>query len=265
MESASPTTRPRSWTPSARSPTSWPRTFPRRRPDALDTLQSLLDELPADLAEQAFTHSSWVEQRTDSYERLAFLGDVVLSIAISDHIYPRFPDWGAGRLTKLRAQAVSRQACAEVARELGVPERLRAAAPDGVGKNAEVLVGSDRILASVCEAIIGAAYLAFGMERVAPAVVGAFSEQVEEALESPVDFKSLLQERLARRSEIVSYRIVDSSGPPHDRSFVAVAAVSGEELGRGQGKTKKAAEQEAASHALERVEEEWPPEPGGSA
>ena len=98
-----------------------------------------------------------------------------------------------------------------------------------------------------------------------PAVVDAFSEQVEEALESPVDFKSLLQERLARRSEIVSYRIVDSSGPPHDRSFVAVAAVSGEELGRGQGKTKKAAEQEAASHALERVEEEWPPEPGGSA
>ena len=249
----------------ARSPTSWPRTFPRRRPDALDTLQSLLDELPADLAEQAFTHSSWVDRRIDSYERLAFLGDVVLSLAVSDHIYPRFADWGAGRLTKLRAQAVSRQACADVARSLGVPDRLRAAAPEGVGKNAEVLVGSDRILASVCEAVIGAAYLAFGMQRVAPAVVDAFSEQVEEALESPVDFKSLLQERLARRSEIVSYRIVDSSGPPHDRSFVAVAAVSGEELGRGQGKTKKAAEQEAASHALERVEEEWPPEPGGSA
>ena len=221
--------------------------------------------MPGDLAEQAFTHSSWVEQRTDSYERLAFLGDVVLSLSISDHIYPRFPTWGAGRLTKLRAQAVSRQACADVARELGVTGRLREAAPDGVGKNAEVLVGSDRILASVCEAIIGAAYLAFGMERVAPAVVEAFAEQVDDAIENPVDYKSLLQETLARRSELVAYRIVEASGPAHDRDFVAVAEVSGEQIGRGAGKTKKAAEQEAASHALERVEEDWPPDPGKSA
>lgn len=186
----------------------------------------------------------------------------MLSVAISDHIYPRFQSWGAGRLTKLRAQAVSRQACADVARELDVPDRLRAAAPDGVGKNADLLVGSDRILASVCEAIIGAAYLAFGMERVAPAVVEAFAAQVEDAIENPVDYKSLLQETLARRSELVSYRIVEASGPAHDRDFVAVAEVAGEQIGRGAGKTKKAAEQEAASHALERVEEEWPPEPG---
>ena len=214
------------------------------------------------MARQAFSHASWVEERTDSYERLAFLGDVVLSLAISDHIYPRFPTWGAGRLTKLRAQAVSRQACAEVARELGVPERLQTMAPDGVGKNAAVLVGSDRILASVCEAIIGAAYLAFGIERVAPAVVDAFAQQVEDAIEHPVDYKSLLQESLARRSELVGYRIVEASGPAHDRDFVAVAEVAGEQIGRGSGKTKKAAEQEAASQALERVEEEWPPEPG---
>jgi ribonuclease-3 len=189
----------------------------------------------------------------------------VLSLAISDHIYPRFPAWGAGRLTKLRAQAVSRQACADVARELGIPDRLRAAAPDAVGKNADVLVGSDRILASVCEAIIGAAYLTFGMDRVAPAVVEAFAEQVEDAIENPVDYKSLLQETLARRSELVGYRIVQASGPAHDRDFVAIAEVSGEEIGRGAGKTKKAAEQEAASQALERVEEEWPPDPGKSS
>ena len=215
------------------SSTSWRRASPRRRPDPLDSLRTLVDELPGDLAAQAFTHASWVEQRTDSYERLAFLGDVVLSLAISDHIYPRFPAWGAGRLTKLRAQAVSRLACA-------------------------------RILASVCEALIGAAYIAFGMERVAPAVVEAFAEQVEDAIENPVDYKSLLQETLARRSELVAYRIVRASGPAHDRDFVAVAEVAGEEIGRGEGKTKKAAEQEAASQALERVEEEWPPEPGKS-
>src|SRR5438067_9334648 len=136
MASASPTIRPPSSTPSARSPTSWPRTS-RRAHRQLDTLASLLDALPEGLAAQAFTHSSWVERRTDSYERLAFLGDVVLSFAISDHIYPRFPTWGAGRLTKLRAQAVSRQACAHVARELGIPERLRAHAPEGAGKHAD--------------------------------------------------------------------------------------------------------------------------------
>lgn len=130
-------------------------------------------------------------------------------------------------------------------------ERLRAAAPEGVGKNAEVLVGSDRILASVCEAIIGAAYVTFGFERVAPAIVHAFADQVEDALENPVDFKSLLQEQLARRSELVAYRIDEETGPPHDRSFVAVAEVNGEEIGRGIGKTKKSAEQEAAAQALD--------------
>jgi ribonuclease-3 len=213
-------------------------------------LGALLQELPDDLARQAFTHSSWVERRADSYERLAFLGDVVLSLAISTHLYPRFEDFGAGRLTKLRAQAVSQQACAEVARELGVPERLRAAAPEGQGRSADALIASERVLASVCESVIGAAYLAWGFERVAPAVVESFSEQIAEALENPVDFKSVLQERLARRAEVVA----SEEGPPHDRSFVSIAMVGGQELGRGEGKTKKSAEQEAALQALERLD-----------
>ena len=179
----------------------------------------------------------------------------MLSISISNHLYPRFPRYGAGRLTKLRAQAVSRQACAQVARDLDVPDRLRQEAPEGTGKSAEMLIESDRILASICEAIIGAAYLAFGFERVGPAVVDAFAEQVDEALEHPVDFKSVLQERLARRAEVVTYRIESEQGPPHDRSFVAVAEVGGEEIGRGEGRTKKSAEQEAALKALDRIAE----------
>jgi ribonuclease-3 len=170
---------------------------------------------------------------------------------VSTAIYPRFETFGAGRLTKLRAQAVSEQACVDVARGLGVPERLTAAAPEGVGRNADVLVESDRVLASVCEAIIGAAYLAFGFERVRPAVIDAFEDQIESARKNPVDFKSVLQERLAQRSEVVDYRIATEDGPPHDRSFVAVAEVGGEEIGRGEGKTKKAAEQEAAARALD--------------
>ena len=201
-------------------------------------------------------HSSWADARGESYERLAFLGDVVLSLAVSTHIYPRFEDFGAGRLTKLRAQSVSREACANVARAIGVPERLHQLAPTQTGQTADALIASDRILASICEAVIGAAYLAFGWERVAPAVVGSFQGEIEEALENPVDFKSELQERLARRAEVVEYLIESEEGPPHDRRFVALATVDGEELGRGGGKTKKAAEQSAAEQALARLEEE---------
>jgi ribonuclease-3 len=78
---------------------------------------------------------------------------------------------------------------------------------------------------------------------------------VSEALEHPVDFKSVLQEKLARRAEVVVYRIDSEQGPPHDRSFVAVAEVEGEEIGRGEGRTKKSAEQEAALRALDWLEE----------
>jgi len=194
-------------------------------------------------------HASWVEQRQNSYDRLAFLGDSVLGLAISSDLFPRFAHAGAGRLTKLRAQAVARQACAEVARALGLPAMLRAAAGEG-GRSADELVDSDRVLASVCEAVIGAVYLAHGYETTAPAVVSAFAAQVEEALESPDDFKSLLQERLARRGDVVEYVIVREEGPPHARNFESVAQVEGEEIGRGAGKSKKAAEQSAALAAL---------------
>jgi len=228
-----------------------------QRSSSTESLAELLAELPEDLRRQAFTHASWVEHRSDAYERLAFLGDVVLSLAVSDHLFPRFERYGAGRLTKVRAQAVSGSSCARVARDLGVPEELRATAPEGsTGRSADMLVDSERVLASICEAIIGAAYLAFGIERTAPAVVASFGEEIEDALEHPVDYKSVLQERLARRAELVAYRTVSEEGPAHDRSFVAVAEVAGEELGRGEGKTKKAAEQEAALQALDALDDE---------
>ena len=222
-------------------------------PETEESLADLLASMPEDLAHQAFTHASWVEHRAESYERLAFLGDVVLSLAVSTHLYPRFERYGAGRLTKVRAQAVSGPSCARVARELGVPDRLREAAPEGTGRSAEMLVDSERVLASVCEAVIGASYIAFGFERTAPAVVRSFADEIDDSLEHPVDYKSVLQERLARRAEVVAYKIESEDGPAHDRSFVAVAEVAGEELGRGEGKTKKGAEQEAALRALEEL------------
>jgi ribonuclease-3 len=222
-------------------------------PEPDESLADLLADLPEDLQRQAFTHASWVEHRSESYERLAFLGDVVLSLAVSTHLFPRFERYGAGRLTKVRAQAVSGPSCARVAEELGVPDRLREAAPEGTGRGAELLVESERVLASVCEAVIGAGYLAFGFERTSPAVVRSFAEEIDDALEHPVDYKSVLQERLARHAEVVAYRIDAEEGPAHDRSFVAVAVVAGKELGRGKGKTKKSAEQEAALQALDEM------------
>jgi ribonuclease III len=210
--------------------------------------------LPADLARQAVTHSSWTERREESYERLAFLGDSVLGLAITTHLYPRLDAeaYGAGRLTKIRAQAVSGRSCRAVAERLSIPERLRAAAPPEVaGPATEALARTERVLASVIEAVIGACYLEFGAAEVFPAVVEAFQPEIDRALAHPADFKSALQERLARRGTVVAYEVTAEEGPPHERTFEVVARVDGAEVARGSGRSKKDAEQAAAEAALE--------------
>jgi ribonuclease-3 len=221
-------------------------------------LGELLEELPADLERQVFTHASWTERREDSYSRLAFLGDSVLGLAVTTHLYPRLEaeSFGAGRLTKIRAQAVSGPSCRAVAERLGVPERLRAAAPPGATGGAVALAETERVLASVIEAVIGACYLTAGYQRTAEAVVEAFAPEIEQALEHPVDFKSALQELLARRGAIVGYEITAESGPPHERTYEVVALVDGQQMGSGSGKSKKHAEQAAAREAVEKLQEQ---------
>ena len=218
-------------------------------------LGELLDELPEDLARQVFTHASWSERSSDSYTRLAFLGDSVLGLAVTAYLYPRLEAerFGAGRLTKIRAQAVSGVSCRAVAERLDIPARLRAAAPEGIRENAAALVGTERVLASVIEAVIGACYLQSGYERTARAVVEAFAPEIEGALEHPADFKSALQELLARRGAEVSYEIAAEEGPPHERTFAVIARVEGRELGKGSGRSKKHAEQEAARVAVDKL------------
>jgi ribonuclease III len=214
-----------------------------------------VEQLPDDLARQAVTHASWVEERGDAYERLAFLGDSVLGLAVTTHLFPRLENYGAGRLTKIRAQAVSGRSCRAVAERLGIPERLRAAAPNEfAGPATEALTQTERVLASVVEAVIGACYLQFGYEQTAGAVVEAFTPEIEQALERPADFKSALQERLARRGAVVSYDVTAEEGPPHERRFEVAAVVDGEELARGAGRSKKEAEQAAAESALDGLE-----------
>ena len=233
-----------------------PRGVRKAQPDGVGAtaLRDLFDALPEDLRAQALTHSSWTRHRADSYGRLAFLGDSVLGLAMAEHLYARFPRSDIGRLTKVHGQAVSGRACAEVAAELGIPALLRAAAPQSVegGIGADALLVSERALSSVCEAVIGACYLHHGYEATSAATVAAFADEVELATDELLDFKSALQELLAREGARVTYAVVREAGPPHDRHFEVDATVDGRVIGSGEGRSKKVAEQAAAAEALER-------------
>jgi ribonuclease-3 len=131
---------------------------------------------------------------------------------------------------------------------------LRAAAPDELdgGIAPEALLASERALASVCEAMIGACYLHHGFEVTKEATVAAFGDQIALASETLLDFKSALQELLAREGSRVTYDVTREAGPPHDRRFEVAARVDARVIGRGEGRSKKAAEQAAAAEALER-------------
>lgn len=222
---------------------------------SVEQLAGLFDELSERSRELALTHSSWAGHRADSYGRLAFLGDSVLGLAVAEEIYRRFPRSDIGRLTKVHGQAVSGRACAGVAVELGVPDRLHRLAPEGPESiEVEKLLESERAMASITEAVIGACYLEHGYERIAKATVAAFEPEIELATETMLDFKSALQERLARRGVRVNYAVVREEGPPHDRQFEVEARIDGEAAGNGSGRSKKEAEQAAAAEALDKVD-----------
>jgi len=219
---------------------------------AVEGLEELIRALPEDLRARALTHSSWTEDRVDSFERLAFVGDSVLGLSVASHLLDRFPDLDAGGLTKVHNQAVSGVSCAEVGRLLGVPEMLREAEPEEfqAAIPAEVLLGGERPLPEATEALIGACFVAFGFGPTAAAVAAAFEPRIEHAAETRIDFKSALQELLARRGSRVSYEVLAATGPPHRRTFEVAAIVDSERVGEGVGRSKKAAEQAAAEQAL---------------
>src|SRR5215204_3169041 len=217
-------------------------------------LARLIDELPAKRAENAFTHPSWAPDRASSYERLEFLGDSVLELAVARALYERFPDLQEGRLAKIRSHVVSRASCAVVSRELGLGSRLmengeRIVPPEELDR----LSRNRNVLAALLEAALAALFLEHGFEPIEEAIVGAFDSRIEYALTSHVDHKTELQEALARTGRSVVYTVLELEGPPHDRRFTCAAVVGDEEVGRGAGRSKKAAEQEAAREALARL------------
>jgi ribonuclease III len=155
----------------------------------------------------------------------------------------------------VRSHVVSRATCAEVARQLELGRRLvEHAASTQTEEELGRLARNRNVLAAVIEAALGALFLQHGFAAIEDAVVSAFSDQIEQALTTRVDNKTDLQELLARTGRQVVYTEISVEGPPHERRFTCAAIIDGEELGRGEGWTKKAAEQEAAREALAKLD-----------
>jgi ribonuclease-3 len=180
----------------------------------------------------------------------------VLDLAVARYLFERHPDFSEGRMTKILAYVRSRASCAAVALELGLDERLLRRGEEAGVAEAPRLARTRNVLAAVLEAALAALFLEHGFAAVEPAVVDAFSGRIEYASTQHVDFKTALQEALARRRRSVTYRVTAVEGPPHDRRFTCAASVDGEELGTGTGLTKKEAEQAAAREALQRLDEQ---------
>lgn len=205
------------------------------------------------LLRQALTHRSWeAENGGASNERLEFLGDAVLGLAVTDHLYRLRPDMAEGHLAKTRAAVVSADSLAAAASELDVGAALL------LGKGEEASGGRTKpsILADAMEALLGAVYLDAGWEAARVVVVELFGDRMTEAAAGPGggDHKTRLQELAARRHGSVPRYDVSSSGPDHDRRFTATAVVAGEGRGSGVGRSKKEAEQAAAAAALEEMQ-----------
>lgn len=202
----------------------------------------------------ALTHSSYAnEHRCQSNERLEFLGDSVLGMVTAMHLYKTFPDLPEGKMTRMRAEIVCEMSLWEVADKLGFGDKLR------LGKGEALTGGRNRhsILADCVEAVIAALYIDGGFE-VAKAFIDTHILSKLEAVESGHigDCKTRLQELIQREAgHNLRYAMVSESGPDHMKSFVAAVWLDGVEIGRGEGRTKKEAEQNAAAKALEGLKE----------
>jgi len=219
-----------------------------------------------DLLVQSLAHRSWCAENTglESNERLEFLGDAVLGLAITDHLYRTYPALPEGELAKVRASLVNSAALAEVAAELALGEAVL------LGKGEDLSGGRDKpsILADATEAVIGAVYLDCGRDAADSLVLALLGDRIEEAAAGPggQDYKTRLQELCSQRFEqLPEYRVRDH-GPDHAKHFDAVVSIDGRRRGRGRGRSKKQAEQAAARMAWEALAgEEGPADAGALA
>ena len=214
----------------------------------LDSLESVLAHEFDDenLLRLALSHRSWCSERpgTPSNERLEFLGDAVLGLAVAEHVYLENPDLPEGKLAKIRSAVVNARVLAEVAQDLRLGEEVL------LGRGEEASGGRAKvsILADTLEAVIGAVYLDAGWEPAKKLVLRLLDERIKVAVEEPevFDHKSRLQEMTVGRGLGLPTYTVEGEGPDHARSYRARVVVDGIEKGRGSGTSKKEAEQEAA-------------------
>ncbi|MFO7298730.1 MAG: ribonuclease III [Actinomycetes bacterium] len=205
-----------------------------------------------DLLLLALTHRSVSADdpgRADN-ERLEFLGDAVLQLVITERLYQDYPQFPEGQMAKIRAALVSRPTLAEIARtiDLGAYLELSPSEERSGGR------GKDSILANAMEAVIGAVYLDAGLEVAGRMILDLWGGRIEDRARQPgiKDYKTRLQEVLAQAGKRPAYEVT-GSGPDHDRWFVAEVVIDGEVMGRGEGRSKKEAEQGAAEEALRRL------------
>ena len=224
----------------------------------LDALALRIGWVFADTARLAHSmaHRSWCAEHPgkDSNERLEFLGDAVLGLVVTNHIFRLYPHLPEGELAKLRASVVNAQLLAVVAAELD----LGAAVLLGKGEDGTGGRQKSSILADAFEAVIGAIYLDGGWDPAEAFVMRMLGARIEAGAEGPGfhDFKTRLQELAARRFETLPVYAVSESGPDHAKSFVAAVKLAGVERGRGEGRSKKQAEQAAAQQAWEALTHE---------
>ena len=204
-----------------------------------------------ELLRRALCHRSWVaESLVDerSNERLEFLGDAVLGWVIADLVFHRFADLAEGALTDLRKSVVNANAPAEVAAELHVGQHLL------LGKGEDAAGGRDKIsiLSDAMEAVLGAVYVDGGFGAAFALIERLFVHRLESAVGTldRLDYKSALQEVLAQRGKPAPDYKVRATGPDHDKKFFAQVVVAKQLFGEGEGRSKKAAEQAAASAAF---------------
>lgn len=209
------------------------------------------------LLKEALSHpslSSEIRPAPPDNQRLEYLGDAVLELIVSSHLFQRFPDLKEGPLTKLRASLVSRPALAKAARTLSLGEAL-------LMSNGEAGSGGrqrDSNLSDAFESITGAIYLDGGLEAAREVILQLLAPQMEELnpTETRGNAKGDLQELLQKKSpESPIYQMLSEEGPPHERTFLCNVTWQGQELGRGSGRSKKSAEAEAARAAL--TEKRW--------
>jgi len=197
---------------------------------------------------QALTHSSSVDNRLLSNERLEFLGDSILAMVICQTLFERFPHRLEGDLTRMKSVLVSRSSCARVARGLGLHRLLKVG--KGMGSS-RALAGS--LAAGVLEALIAAIYLDSGFDAARSFILRVFDELIEKADQEPVqgNFKSLLQQYAqAHFNTTPTYILLDEKGPDHDRCFELEVAIAERHFPSAWGTNKKEAEQKAAHNAL---------------